>query len=125
MKIGIDLDGVIFDSEKLYRVYTELYDMIELGKNSKKDNRELKFQDRFDWTDEEKDNFLDEYQPEIISQANYMPGAKMILKKLKEEGNDLYIITARGIHNEQIIEITKIFLKKLEWIYLRSAIGQF
>lgn len=30
MKIGIDLDGVIFDSEKLYRVYTELYDMIEL-----------------------------------------------------------------------------------------------
>lgn len=49
----------------------------------------------------------------------------MILKKLKEEGNDLYIITARGIHNEQIIEITKIFLKKLEWIYLRSVIGQF
>lgn len=80
MKIGIDLDGVVFDSEKLYRVYTELYDMIELGKNSKKDNRELKFQDRFDWTDEEKDNFLDEYQPEIISQANYMPGAKWFLR---------------------------------------------
>lgn len=112
MKIGIDLDGVVFDSEKLYRVYTELYDMIELGKNSKKDNRELKFQDRFDWTDEEKNNFLDEYQPEIISQANYMPGAKMILKKLKEEGNDLYIITARGIHNEQIIEITKNIFKE-------------
>ena len=118
MKIGIDLDGVVFDSEKLYRVYTELYDMIELGKNSKKDNRELKFQDRFDWTDEEKDNFLDEYQPEIISQANYMPGAKMILKKLKEEGNDLYIITARGIHNEQIIEITKNIFKETAGISL-------
>ena len=61
MKIGIDLDGVIFDSEKLYRVYTELYDMIELGKNSKKDNRELKFQDRFDWTDEEKDNLRSQF----------------------------------------------------------------
>ncbi len=41
-----------------------------------------------------------------------MPGAKMILKKLKEEGNDLYIITARGIHNEQIIEITKNIFKE-------------
>ena len=28
MKIGIDLDGVVFDSEKEYRVYTELYESI-------------------------------------------------------------------------------------------------
>lgn len=28
MKIGIDLDGVVFDSEKEYRVYSELYDII-------------------------------------------------------------------------------------------------
>ncbi len=26
MKIGIDLDGVVFDSEKEFRVYSELYD---------------------------------------------------------------------------------------------------
>lgn len=47
MKIGIDLDGVIFDSEKEFRVYSELYDMIDLKQNSKLDNKELKFQDRF------------------------------------------------------------------------------
>ena len=29
MKIGVDLDGVIFDTEKEYRVYSELYDMID------------------------------------------------------------------------------------------------
>ena len=50
MKIGIDLDGVIFDSEKEFRVYSELYDMIDLKQNSKLDNKELKFQDRFKWT---------------------------------------------------------------------------
>ena len=44
MKIGIDLDGVIFDSEKEFRVYSELYDMIDLKQNSKLDNKELKFQ---------------------------------------------------------------------------------
>lgn len=25
-KIALDLDGVVFDSENLYRVYTEIYD---------------------------------------------------------------------------------------------------
>lgn len=52
MKIGIDLDGVVFDSEKEFRVYSELYDMIDLKQNSKENNKELRFQDRFKWTDE-------------------------------------------------------------------------
>ena len=38
MKIGIDLDGVIFDSEKEFRVYSELYDMLDLKQNSKINN---------------------------------------------------------------------------------------
>ena len=43
LKIGIDLDGVIFDSERIFRVYAELYDVIELHQNSIVDNREVKF----------------------------------------------------------------------------------
>ena len=39
MRIGIDLDGVIFDSEKEFRVYSELYDMIDLKQNIKTDNK--------------------------------------------------------------------------------------
>ena len=38
MKIGVDLDGVVFDTEKEFRVYSELYDMIDLKQNSKIDN---------------------------------------------------------------------------------------
>ena len=52
MKIGIDLDGVVFDSEKVYRVYSELYDMLEIKQNSKIDNGEIRFQERFAWTEE-------------------------------------------------------------------------
>lgn len=66
MKIGIDLDGVIFDSEKEFRVYSELYDMIDLKQNSKVDNKELKFQNRFKWTQEEIKGFLDKYHKQII-----------------------------------------------------------
>lgn len=33
MKIGIDIDGVILNSENLFRVKAELYDLLELNKN--------------------------------------------------------------------------------------------
>ena len=107
MKIGIDLDGVIFDSEKEFRVYSELYDKIDLKRNSKVDNRELKFQDRFQWTKEETEGFLEKYHKQIIEESNYMPGVKRILKLLKEEGHSLLLITARGGLNKEMIKITE------------------
>ena len=112
MKIGIDLDGVVFDSEKDFRIYSELYDMIDLKQNSKVDNGNIRFQDRFNWTEEECENFLKKYHKQIIREANYMPGAIKILKMLKEEGNSLIIITARGEMNEEIITLTNERLKK-------------
>ena len=34
MRIGIDLDGVVIDSETTFRVYEELYDLIDLKGNN-------------------------------------------------------------------------------------------
>ncbi len=107
MKIGIDLDGVIFDSEQDFRVYQELYDMIELKQNNKKNNKEPRFEERYNWTEEVKMNFLNRYHAQVVNETNYMPGAKMVLKMLKEEGNKLIIITARGGTNPSIIDISK------------------
>ena len=112
MRIGIDLDGVIFDSEKEFRVYSELYDMIDLKQNSKTDNRKLKFQDRFQWTQKETEDFLKKYHKQIIEESNFMPGVKRILKLLKEEGNSLILITARGGINKDMIKITEERLKE-------------
>ena len=55
----------MFDSEKEYRVYTELYDMLDLGKNTKRENREIKFQKRFNWSKEEIDGFVKKYHKQI------------------------------------------------------------
>lgn len=107
MIIGIDLDGVVFDTEKEFRVYSELYDMLDLKQNSKKDNREIKFQDRFDWKKEDIDGFIKKYLKQIIIEANYLPGAQRVLKLLKEDGHTLILITARGGLDKQMIEITK------------------
>ena len=114
MRIGIDLDGVIFDSEKEFRVYSELYDMIDLKQNSKLNNKELKFQDRFKWTQEETNEFLNKYHKQIIVESNYMPGVKRILNLLKQDGHSLILITARGGMNKDMIEITEERLKQSE-----------
>ena len=112
MKIGIDLDGVVFDSEKEFRVYSELYDMIDLKQNSKTDDRELKFQDRFQWTGKETEDFLKKYHKQIIEESNFIPGVKRILKLLKEDGHGLILITARGGLNKDMIKITEERLKE-------------
>lgn len=112
MKIGIDLDGVVFDSEKDFRIYSELYDMIELNQNSKLNEKELAFQNRFNWSEEESMRFFNKYHKEIMEESNYMPGAKMILNKLKEEGHELIIITARGGYDKNVISLTEERLKK-------------
>ena len=71
MKIGIDLDGVVFDSEKDYRVYSELYDLLELKRNSKVNERELAFQKRFKWSEEEIADFFQKYHKDILYHFYY------------------------------------------------------
>ena len=112
MKIGIDLDGVVFDSEKEFRILSEIYDMKELKQNSKLDNREVSFQRRFDWTDEQSEEFFNKNIKWIIENANVMPGAKRVLKMLKDEGNELIVITARGGKDEEIIDISQNKIKE-------------
>lgn len=111
MKIGIDLDGVVFDTEKDMRVYSELYDMLELKQDGKIDGKQIKLTKRFNWTDEQYWDFLDKYHETVIKESNYMPGAKLVLNKLKEDGHELIVITARGGNSENIINLTEKRLK--------------
>lgn len=114
MKIGIDLDGVVFDTEKEFRVYSELFDMLELKRNSKIDNKALTFQERFNRTEEEISQFLKKYHNQIVLESNYLPGAKRIIRQLKEDGHELVLITARGGFNKTMIPITEARLKQEE-----------
>lgn len=61
MKIGIDLDGVVFDSETTFRTYEEIFDITELRGNNLIDREEPKFQGRYNWTKEEQKRFIDKY----------------------------------------------------------------
>ena len=58
MKIGIDIDGVILDYERVLRTYGDLYDFIELKKGGIINRNEHYLRNRYSWTEEERMNFV-------------------------------------------------------------------
>ena len=93
-KIALDLDGVVFDSENLYRVYTEIYDVENHGKDTLIDNSQRTFQKRYNWTEEDFKKFYDENSETILKNANFMPGVDIVLNKLKDKF-EFIVVTSR------------------------------
>ena len=52
------------------------------------------------------------YHTKIIEEAAFMPGAKEVIKMLKDEGHEFIIITARGNKKKEHIKITEDILKE-------------
>lgn len=98
MKIGIDLDGVVFDSEAAFRTYEEIFAIEELNGSPIINQEEPKFQARYNWTKEQEQAFIDQYFS-IISkeESTLMPGFKTVFQKLKAMGVEFVVITARGM----------------------------
>lgn len=95
MKIGIDVDGVIFDSENEIRIQAELDDLLKYKGNGVEHPEKFWEVDRYNWTDKQLTEFRSNMK-EILERANLMPGAKRIIDMLKKEGHELIVITARG-----------------------------
>ena len=102
MKIGIDIDGVILDYERVLKTYGELYSYIELNKRDLINPNEQYLTDRYNWTEEECENFIDKYFVKLSKKAELIPGAKDVIKMLQKEGNQFIIITARGYEREEM-----------------------
>ena len=106
MNIGIDLDGVLFDTESYFRTFAT-YCNTEFFKSEEVNKEELYFQKRYNWTEEQQAIFYDKCYQYIEKEAPIMPYAKMILEKLKEQGHKLFVITSRGNYFDDEIEITE------------------
>ena len=95
LKIGLDLDGVVFDSEATFRTYEEIYD-IELGQNNLVDRSEPKLKKRYNWTKEQQDKF-NEYFLEVSQSSTLMSGFKKVYSLLRKMDIEFIVITARGL----------------------------
>ena len=96
MKIGIDLDRVVIDSETTFRTYEEIFDIDVLKGNNLINKEEPKFQSRYNWTNEQEKEFIERYFLTVSKESNLMSGFIGIFNLLKEQGHEFVVITARG-----------------------------
>ena len=94
LKIGLDLDGVVLDSETTFRTYEEIFD-IEKNRNTLIDREEPKFQHRYNWSKEEEQEFIEKYMMEVSKNSELMSGFKKVYELLKGKV-EFIVITARG-----------------------------
>lgn len=104
MKVGIDIDGVLTDMERFLADYGSKY-CVENNLPINIEKVEYDEFKTFNWTEEQGIKFWNEY---IIYYATKYPArefASEIIKKLKEEGHEIYIVTARddyGVPKEYV-----------------------
>ena len=96
MKIGIDLDGVVIDSETTFRTYEEIFDIDTLKGNNLINKEEPKFQARYNWTEEQEKQFIEKYFLTVSKESNLMSGFIGVYNLLKKQGHKFIVITARG-----------------------------
>lgn len=108
MRIAIDIDGTIYDTQEYIMVLAEIYDAEELHKNSIVNPEAFWTNKKYNWNEEENENFNKKVY-EISKMSNLIPGAKEVIQKLQEKGVKTIIVTARGNvpgeDNEKMIEV--------------------
>ena len=122
MKIGIDLDGVVIDSETTFRTYEEIFDIDTLKGNNLTNKEEPKFQARYNWTEEQKQEFIEKYFLTVSKESNLMSGFIGVYNLLKKQGHEFVVITARGGFVKEmkddairLLEENKIIFDKYYW----------
>lgn len=117
MKIGIDIDGVVLDFERLVRTYAELYDVIELNGNGLIAKDENRFQERYNWDEMELTRFKNKYFVSLSKEAKLMPGVKDVIDLLKRDGHELIVISARGNDYNEMKDVVEEIFKKENLIF--------
>lgn len=102
MRIGIDLDGVVIDSETTFRTYEEIYDMDVLKGENLINREEPKFQTRYNWTEEQETEFIKNYFMKVAKESNLMSGFIGVYNLLRSQGHEFVVITARGGYVEEL-----------------------
>ena len=115
MKIAVDIDGTIYDTQKYIMVLAEIYDVDELHKNSLVNPNAFWTKEKYSWNEIENENFNKKVY-DISKMSNLIPGAKEVIKRLQDKGVETVIVTARGNvpgeDNEKMIEVIQEKFKK-------------
>lgn len=116
MNIGIDIDDTISDTYATLFEYAQKYTVEELKREPIIDEGAMT--DHFyieymhNWTKKEAEIFWEKYYAEILKKVNIKTFAADTIKKLKDEGHKIYLITARwNMISDSVKDITLKWLK--------------
>ena len=98
MRIGIDIDGVLTDIEQFVIDYISKY-CVENKIKYNIGDYDYNYSKTFNITDEQEENFWNEYLEYYAVNEKARPFASEFIEKLKNDGNEIYIITARWLTN--------------------------
>ena len=124
MNIGIDIDGVLTDLEKFMIDYGTKF-CLEEGLEINIKQFDYSEAITFNCTQEQADRFWERYFTGYVINEPHRKFAPDVINKLREQGNKIYIITARdeyGLSKEyygKIQQLTKEWLSKQNITYDR------
>ncbi len=95
MRIGVDIDGCITDVGKFQLEYGSKF-YFEKYHKSIQNHKGYEISNIFQVSEELDDEFWKKYFLEYSKNTTPRGFVSEVMKKLKEDGNELYIITARG-----------------------------
>lgn len=123
MNIGIDIDDTISETFETLLPYAQKFTIEQLGREAKIDfNKKCinhyYIEEMFNWSREESVEFWGKYITEILEKVNIKTFASDIINKLKKNGNNIYLITARANKDDNNVRETTIkWLKDNNVIY--------
>ncbi len=126
MKIGIDIDDTISASFEELFIHSQNFDIDVVGAEGiptnygKIDNHNYIETMYPHWTKQQVETFWKKYFMEVLTNANPKPYCAEIIKKLKNEGNTIILITSRYeiIEGKKLVEnATKQWLEKHNILY--------
>lgn len=114
MRIGIDIDDTAVITVNSMLKYADQYNKEVLGKDEIKNSLGL-IKNRYylkaiyGWNDKEKFDFFNMYYKNVLEECKPMDYVSKVCNQFKEDGNEIYFITARlnNIENCNTEEITK------------------
>ena len=129
MNIGVDIDGVLTNLERMMLDYgTKI--CVDENWLIKIDINEYDEEKAFNWNKEQAEKFWNTYLVKYVKESEPRAFAPEIIKKLQQEGNKIYIITARndyGMPKEylgKMQNLTKKWLKKHHIKYEKLIFAQ-
>lgn len=114
MRIGIDIDGVLTDIEQWQLdVGGKFFSKFNKGV-ANKDGYEIT--EIFNVSDDLDNQFWNEYLYEYVTKEPSRKYASEVIKKLKEDGNEIYIVTARYLTDRNTEDGEKMRKIVVNWL---------